>query len=144
MYDYNETGQIMEKAIILAEDNMGHARLIEKNLKRGGLEGNVTHFTDGRQVMDFLGSEKKAAEATTMVVLLDLNMPVMNGFQVLQSVKSDPAMQSIHVVVMTTTDDPNELQRCYDLGCDLALTKPVEYTSFAKTIQKLAQDLNAM
>ncbi|MAU09498.1 MAG: hypothetical protein CL607_06735 [Anaerolineaceae bacterium] len=134
----------MEKAIILAEDNMGHARLIEKNLKRGGLEGNVTHFTDGRQVMDFLGSEKKAANPHTMVVLLDLNMPVMNGFQVLQSVKSDPAMQSIHVVVMTTTDDPNELQRCYDLGCDLALTKPVEYTSFAKTIQKLAQDLNAM
>lgn len=144
MYDYNEIGRTMEKAIILAEDNMGHARLIEKNLKRGGLQGRVTHFTDGRQVMDFLGSDKKAADADTMVVLLDLNMPVMNGFQVLQSVKSDPAMKAIHVVVMTTTDDPNELQRCYDLGCDLALTKPVEYTSFAQTIQKLAQDLNAM
>lgn len=134
----------MEKAIILAEDNMGHARLIEKNLKRGGLQGRVTHFTDGRQVLEFLGSEKKASEAHTVVVLLDLNMPVMNGFQVLQLVKSDPAMHAIHVVVMTTTDDPSELQRCYDLGCDLALTKPVEYTSFAKTIQKLAQDLNAM
>ena len=53
----------MEKAIILAEDNMGHARLIEKNLKRGGLQGKVTHFTDGRQVLDFLtGAEKKETE----------------------------------------------------------------------------------
>ncbi|MCA9883594.1 MAG: response regulator [Anaerolineae bacterium] len=137
----------MEKAIILAEDNMGHARLIEKNLKRGGLQGKVTHFTDGRQVLDFLtGAEKKETEVKidNTVVLLDLNMPIMNGFQVLQSVKSDPTMKSIHVVVMTTTDDPSEIQRCYDLGCDLALTKPVEYTSFAQTIQKLAQDLNKM
>jgi CheY-like chemotaxis protein len=74
---------------------------------------------------------------TPMLILLDLNLPVLDGYQVLQRIKSDERTKHIPVVVLTTTDDNREIERCYELGCNIYITKPVEYDQFSEAIRKL-------
>jgi len=127
-------------SILIVEDDEGHARLIEKNLKRGKISNGITHVTDGQQALDFLHSEGAFAgqvRPSPLLVLLDLNMPVLDGYQVLERMKADPQTRHIPVVVLTTTDDAREVARCYDLGCSVYITKPVDYESFCEAIQQL-------
>ena len=70
-------------------------------------------------------------------MLLDLNLPDMSGTEILARIKSEPRMKRTPVVVLTTTDDKVEIQRCYDLGCNVYITKPVNYESFAEAIRQL-------
>jgi CheY-like chemotaxis protein len=70
-------------------------------------------------------------------MLLDLNLPVLDGYQVLQRMKADERTKCIPVVILTTTDDTREVARCYDLGCNVYLTKPVDYEKFSEAICKL-------
>jgi CheY-like chemotaxis protein len=70
-------------------------------------------------------------------VLLDLNMPVLDGYQVLERMKADERTRRIPVVVLTTTDDPREVDRCYGLGCNVYVTKPVDYERFSEAVRKL-------
>jgi CheY-like chemotaxis protein len=72
-----------------------------------------------------------------LLVLLDLNMPVLDGYQVLERMKANPDTKKIPVVVLTTTDDAREVARCYQLGCSVYITKPVDYDSFSEAIQQL-------
>jgi CheY-like chemotaxis protein len=126
--------------IILVEDDSGHARLIEKNLNRAEIESKVLKFTDGKQAADYLFSGDNGSFAhknTPMLVLLDLNLPILDGYQVLKMIKEDVNSRHLPVIIMTTTDNPHEISKCYELGCNLYLTKPVEYLEFAETIRKL-------
>jgi CheY-like chemotaxis protein len=68
--------------------------------------------------------------------LLDLDLPVLDGYQVLQRMKSDKRTKRIPVIILTTTDDPREVTRCYELGCNVYITKPVDYAQFAEAIHK--------
>jgi CheY-like chemotaxis protein len=79
-----------------------------------------------------------------MLVMLDLNMPVLDGYQVLQRMKSDERTRRIPVVILTTTDDAREVQRCYDLGCNVYITKPVDYEQFAEAIRKIGLFLSVV
>lgn len=127
-------------SILIVEDDAGHARLIEKNLKRAQLSNKITRVENGREALDFLFSEGEYAgqeRPSPLLVLLDLNMPVMDGYQVLERMKADPRTQKVPVVVLTTTDDSREVARCYELGCSVYITKPVDYESFCKAIQQL-------
>lgn len=129
-----------EVSILIVEDDPGHARLIEKNLKRSNITNSVTAVTDGRQALDFLFGEGAFAGKelpTQLLVLLDLNMPVLDGYQVLETMKADPRTKRIPVIILTTTDDPREVARCYELGCNVYITKPVDYVKFADAIGKL-------
>jgi len=129
-----------EVSILIVEDDAGHARLIEKNLGRAKISNRVTRVENGREALDFLFSEGSFAgqeRPSPLLVLLDLNMPVMDGYQVLENMKSDPRTQKIPVIVLTTTDDAREVTRCYELGCSVYITKPVEYDSFCEAIQQL-------
>ena len=128
----------MPTTIVLAEDNLGHVKLIEKNLGRSSFSGEVIKIEDGQKLVDFVGSLEEVASLAT-VIILDLNMPILNGFQVLERLKSDHNTRRIPVIVMTTTDDPNELRRCYDLGANWCITKPVEYEQFTRTIQEIGE-----
>ena len=126
--------------ILLVEDDPGHARLIEKNLRRASLSNQITIAPDGEQALDFLfqrGAYADKQVSTSLLVLLDLNLPIVDGYQVLQAMKADARTRSIPVVVLTTTDDAREVKRCYDLGCNVFLSKPVSYERFAEAINSL-------
>jgi CheY-like chemotaxis protein len=124
--------------IVMIEDDEGHARLIERNIRRAGISNDVHHFLDGTSALDYLFNH---AEGPTRngpaLVLLDLNLPDMSGTEILSRIKSEPKMKRTPVVVLTTTDDKVEIQRCYDLGCNVYITKPVNYESFAEAIKQL-------
>lgn len=122
--------------ILLAEDNPGHARLIEKNLRRANINNEIVKFTDGKQVLDYLFEETDHLRLP-LLVLLDLNLPVFSGYQVLKRMKSNPRTRNIPVVILTTTEEPHEVAHCYELGCNVYITKPVEYDEFCEAIRKL-------
>jgi CheY-like chemotaxis protein len=125
-------------SIIMIEDDDGHARLIERNIRRAGISNTIHHFTDGTSALDFIfnGSDGPILNGPAMV-LLDLNLPDMNGADILTRIKSVEKLKRTPVVVLTTTDDKVEIQRCYDLGCNVYITKPVNYEAFSAAIRQL-------
>ncbi|MET1029205.1 MAG: response regulator [Dongiaceae bacterium] len=127
----------------MIEDDEGHARLIEKNLRRAGVFNEVRHFVDGTSSLDFL-LNFRASEPRPLLVLLDLNLPDMAGTDVLAKLKADDHLKCTPVIVLTTTDDQREIQRCYELGCSVYITKPVNYESFAEAIRQLGLFLSVI
>jgi len=130
----------MPVEIVMVEDDEGHARLIEKNIRRAGVNNNILPFTNGTDAVNFLfGADGTGASNKTkpLLILLDLNLPDMTGVDILKRVKSNEHLKRIPVVVLTTTDDAVEIQRCYDLGCNVYITKPVNYENFAHAIRQL-------
>lgn len=126
--------------ILLVEDDEGHARLIEKNLRRSGLSNEIVKLGDGAQALDYVfgeGAWQGQQHSQPMLILLDLNMPVMGGVEVLRRLKADKRTQRIPVIILTTTDDAKEVSKCYELGCNLYITKPVQYEKFAEAIREL-------
>lgn len=131
---------INEVSILIVEDDAGHARLIEKNLKRAKISNLITRVENGQEALNFLFSEgafEGKERPSPLLVLLDLNMPVVDGYQVLEKMKANPETKKIPVVILTTTDDAREVARCYQLGCSVYITKPVDYDSFCEAIQQL-------
>jgi len=129
--------------IVMVEDDHGHAKLIEKNIRRANISNEIVHFDHGQPALDYLFSEEVRANGP-MLILLDLNLPDMSGTDILAEVKQDERLKRAPVVVLTTTDDKVEIQRCYDLGCNVYITKPVDYESFAGAIRQLGLFLSVM
>ena len=126
--------------IAMVEDDEGHARLIEKNLRRAGVHNEIVPLADGASAITFLfGSDGSglAHKGRPLLILLDLNLPDMSGIDILKRLKENEHLRLAPVVVLTTTDDKSEIQRCYDLGCNVYITKPVDYGKFANAIQQL-------
>ena len=131
--------------ILLVENDPGHAVLIEKNLRRGGIASTIVTVNDGQKAVDFLlkrDGHKGDRNPTPLVILLDLNMPSLDGFQVLKIIKNDERTRQIPVIMLSTTDNPAEVAKCYELGCNVYITKPVEYEAFSKAIQNLGAILS--
>ncbi|MDB5420781.1 MAG: response regulator receiver protein [Brevundimonas sp.] len=129
--------------IVMIEDDHGHAKLIEKNIRRANISNEIKHFDAGQPALDYLFSDEVRANGP-MLILLDLNLPDMQGTDILAEVKKDERLRRAPVVVLTTTDDKHEIQRCYDLGCNVYITKPVDYESFAGAIRQLGLFLSVM
>ncbi|MBX9707575.1 MAG: response regulator [Caulobacteraceae bacterium] len=127
----------------MIEDDHGHARLIEKNIRRANISNEIIHFDVGQSALDHLFSEDIRANEP-LLILLDLNLPDMQGTDILAEVKRDERLKRALVVVLTTTDDTAEVQRCYDLGCNVYITKPVDYESFAAAIRQLGLFLSVI
>ena len=121
--------------IVMIEDDEGHARLIEKNIVRAGVTNPIVHFSNGSTALGYL--EQNGHSARSLLVLLDLNLPDMTGIDILQKLKNDEGLRRAPVIVLTTTDDKREIERCYELGCNVYITKPVEYEHFANAIRQL-------
>jgi CheY-like chemotaxis protein len=135
-------------SIVLIEDDDGHATLVERNLRRSGISNGFVRFSDGQQALDYFfgapGVEPSLApgvpsreDLANFVVLLDLRMPRVDGFEVLRRLKAHPLTAAVPVIVLTTTDDPREIERCYELGCNVYITKPVEYDAFIEAVRRL-------
>ena len=122
--------------IVLIEDDDGHAALVERNLRRAGLDNGFRRFPSGQLALDAL-ADPEALGNTPCILLLDIKMPWMDGVEVLRRLKSDPRTATIPVIMLTTTDDPREIERCYELGCNVYITKPVEYERFVDAVKRL-------
>lgn len=123
-------------SIVMIEDDEGHARLIEKNLKRAGVYNTVLHLNSGTAAVEHLFGPQRQAGAPVLV-LLDLNLPDMSGIDILARLKADAELRLAPVIVLTTTDDDREIRRCYELGCSVYITKPVNYETFAQAVRQL-------
>lgn len=135
-----------EAVILIADDDAGHARLIEKNLRRAALTNRTERFHDGQEVLDFLlqrGSRQYEKE-TPYILLLDIRMPKVDGVEVLRQLKSTQELCKIPVIMLTTTDDPREVERCHLLGCSSYIVKPVDYDQFSSAIFKLGYFISLM
>lgn len=133
--------------ILLAEDDDGHANLVQRNLERAGLLNGFVRVRDGQELLDCL-SEQRTPEgkplSEELVILLDINMPRIDGIEALRQIKANPATQRIPVIMLTTTDDPREVNRCYELGCNVYVTKPVDYEGFIDAIRRLGMFLQVV
>jgi CheY-like chemotaxis protein len=126
--------------ILLAEDDEGQAFLVQRNLERAGIANCITRVVDGQQALDFIFREGRFAAreiAGPLLLILDINMPRIDGIEVLTKLKADKATSMLPVIMLTTTDDPREIERCYDLGCNVYITKPVEYEDFVEAVKRL-------
>jgi len=131
---------IQDVTILLVEDDPGHTRLIEKNLRRANIKNEIAFATNGQEALDYLFCEGAYADnkhTSHLLVMLDLNMPVLDGYQVLERMKKDTRTKRIPVVILNSTDDHREVRRCYELGCNVYITKPVDYEQFSEAIRKL-------
>ena len=127
--------------IMLVEDDEGHRLLIRENLRAGGVVNEILEMPDGQQALDYLfrrGSHQDAAKAPRPgLILLDIKMPKVDGFTLLEKVKTDPHLRLIPVLMLTSTDDQAEVNRCYALGANSYIVKPVRYEDFQTQLKAL-------
>ena len=132
-----------DAVILVAEDEDGHFALIQRNLYRAGLDNQIVRFSDGQQVLDFFQNDV-SRQHSRYILLLDLRMPKVSGFEVLAHLKSDIHLKAIPVIVLTTANTPQDIQRCHELGCALYIVKPVEYESLVDAIQRIGSFLKVI
>lgn len=134
------TARNHELILLLAEDDPGHAVLVQENLRDAGIANTIVHVTDGQEALDYVRCEGGFVGRNAngpLLLLLDINMPRLDGIEVLRALKAAPQTARLPVIMLTTTDDPREVQRCYELGCSSYVTKPVEYDRFVEAIRRL-------
>ena len=131
-----------ELVIILAEDDEGHADLIKEGLQASGECKNIVHFTNGQDAWDYLSSISRNELRKlnkNYVALLDLNMPILDGIEVLRRIKADEELKIIPTMMLSTNDDPQEVETCYKIGCNMYITKPVNFSKFTETLDRLSK-----
>jgi CheY-like chemotaxis protein len=134
--------------ILLVEDDDGHARLLERNLRRGGVVNHLARVADGREAVDYVSRKGRYQDAARYpfpgVVLLDVRMPRLDGFEVLAYLKRDPELMKIPVIMLTSTDNQNEIDRAYEMGANGYVVKPVSVESFVDRVVKLGMFIEIM
>jgi two-component system response regulator len=127
--------------VLLVEDNASDAEMTINALKQYNLANKLLHVKDGAAALDFIFSEGEYAENepgnTLRIILLDLKMPKLNGIQVLQRIRTDERTKRIPVVVLTSSSEDPDIRKCYDLGVNSYVVKPVEFDQFQKAISDL-------
>lgn len=130
-----------EIEVLLIEDNPDDAALAIRSLKKQNLANKLVHLKDGAEAIDFIFGqgqyEGRPMNFIPRVILLDLKMPKVNGIEVLERIKSEPSTKSIPVVVLTSSAEDPDIKRCYELGVNSYIVKPVEFDNFAKTVADL-------
>jgi len=130
------TGQPIE--ILLVEDNPGDVRLTLEALKEGKVLNNLSVVGDGVEALAFLRREGKNGDAPYPdLILLDLNLPKMNGYEVLRKIKEDPSLRRIPVVILTVSKDEEDILKSYDLHANCYITKPVNLDQFINIVESI-------
>ena len=128
-------------SVLMVEDDEGHAVLVRRSLRRAGLPSDPVHLRDGQELLDYVyhrGRWSGREPHASVAMILDLKMPRLGGTEVLERLKQDEDLARIPVFVLTTSDNPVELDRCYRLGAAACLVKPVDYGAFDEMIGQLA------
>jgi len=128
------------KRILLVEDSPNDAELTLEALAGGGLANQVEHVQDGQEAIDYLlqrGPFSDRPPGTPCLVLLDLKLPKVSGLEVLQAIRGDERLRTLPVVVLTSSREELDLTRCYELGANAYVVKPVDFKAFVEAVQKL-------
>jgi len=136
-----------ELTLLITDDDDGHALLIQEALEESGLTNPMHRFHDGEDVWAFLtdrNGDPSFDPSRSYLLLLDIRMPRMDGVEVLRRIKADPALCSLPVIMLTTTDDPREVAECYCLGCNSYVTKPVRFEDFTEALKRLGLFLSVI
>ena len=128
--------------ILLVEDNINDAELTIRELKKQHLANNLFHVKDGEEALEFILATGKyegirSIDNPPKVVLLDIQMPKVNGIEVLQKIKSDERTRATPVVMLTSSKEDPDIQKCYKLGANSYIVKPVNFEGFAESIKNL-------
>ena len=125
--------------ILMAEDDEGHAYLVKRNLERSGITNQIEHFKNGEEILAYLDTLENDPQNNnkSYLILLDIRMPRVDGIEVLKKIKENPLLKTIPVIMLTTTNNPQEIKLCHSLGCSNYITKPIEYDKFVETIRRL-------
>ncbi len=128
--------------ILLVEDNLEDAELAIRQLKKHNLSNNLIHISDGEMALEFIFAMGKFSDEHTLyhhpkLILLDIQMPKINGLEVLEKVKSDPRTKSIPVVILTSSKEHPDIEKAYALGANSYIVKPVNFEGFAEAIKNL-------
>src|ERR1035437_1215378 len=129
-----------ELIILIAEDDDGHAELINNGLVESGVKNGIIRFSNGEEVWNFFSGHDNLFsydKNKSYLLLLDINMPKMDGLEVLKKMKSDAELKEVPVMMLTTTDDPREVEACYNLGCNIYITKPIDFSKFTEMLYRL-------
>lgn len=129
-----------EFTILIVDDDEGHVELVRRNLRRISLSNPILALSDGSRALDYVFRQGEFAERAPEdpLILLDINMPgSVNGMEVLRQIKASPITQKTPVIMLSTSDDPREVARCYELGCSVYITKPVDSLRFIEAIRRL-------
>jgi len=127
-----------EVEILLVEDNPGDARLCQEALREGKIRNNLHVVEDGQQALDFLNQTGQYTEAIRPdLILLDLNLPRLDGREVLRRIKEDESLKQIPVVVLTTSKAEEDIVRSYDLHANCYITKPVDFEQFIRVVKSV-------
>jgi CheY-like chemotaxis protein len=134
--DYNSVD------ILLVEDNLDDAELTMRELKRNHLANNMFHVRDGEEAINFIFAlneyeQKREIACTPKVILLDINMPKVNGMEVLEKLKADERTKDIPVVILTSSKEGPDIQKCYKLGANSYIAKPVNFDAFTHAIKNI-------
>ena len=130
-----------EIEILLIEDNASDAEMTLRAFKKNNLGNSTVHLKDGAEALDFIfgtgAYEGRNILNKPRMILLDLKMPKVNGIEVLERLKSDPRTKTIPVVVLTSSREDPDIRRCYELGVNSYIVKPVEFENFTAAIKNL-------
>jgi chemotaxis family two-component system response regulator Rcp1 len=124
--------------VLLVEDDPGDVLIAQEALRAGDVNSNLEIVSDGVEAMAYLRRENGYADAVRPdLILLDLNLPRMSGHEVLAQVKSDPALRSIPVIVLTTSSALEDVSRSYDQHANVYVTKPVDFDHFTRVVRQI-------
>jgi CheY-like chemotaxis protein len=128
--------------ILFAEDSIDDAALTLRALKKSGLTNPIYHVKDGAEALDFMYCRGEYAHRNSnsllKLILLDLKMPKVSGSEVLEKLKADPQFKNIPIVILTSSKEDPDIKRCYGLGANSYIVKPVECDNFFNTIKELS------
>lgn len=124
--------------ILIVDDSDEDYETTLRGLRKAGLANRIERCIDGDDALDYLFQRGRYSEVPRpYLILLDLNMPGTDGRQVLETIKADPSLRKIPVVVLTTSDDARDIDHCYELGANSYVQKPVDLDGFMEAIRRL-------
>ena len=135
--------ELNDVQILLVEDNDDDAKLTIHALEKNKMEKNLVRLKDGEEALDFIFASGKFLETRNIafppkLILLDIRMPKVNGIEVLQRIKCAPLTKAIPVVILTSSKEDSDIQKCYNLGANSYVVKPIDFEKFALTIKDIA------
>jgi|SRR5690625_211810 len=130
-----------EAEILLVEDNASDAEMTIRALRKNKLDNSLLHLTDGTEALDYLYARGqytgRSQSRFPKVILLDLKMPKLDGLDVLKRLKSDDRTKLIPVVVLTSSKEDSDVEKCYLLGVNSYIVKPVEFNRYTQAVSDI-------
>lgn len=120
--------------VLVIEDNADDRELLSRQLRKFGMDDHVKFISDGQEAYDFLTGPQAPAPETLIAILLDLRLPSLSGLELLRRLRAREAFQSVPVMIMTSSNDPRDLEECVRLKVANYVSKPVTFTSFSKAV----------